>query len=110
MFLVTLNAQNTSDEVCLKKNGEIRPPGPPSFKKKDGELTKLAAGHLGHRIELSCPHHKGCPSAKVVWTKDSLPVVERDKQSGLSTIRILRNGGLIIEVSRILLMLLISFD
>ena len=33
-----------------------RPVGPPSFKVRREELQQLAASHLGHRVELFCPH------------------------------------------------------
>ena len=105
-------------EVCKKKNGEtrlldiifcepgvwtqnfiFRQPGPPSFKKAPSERQTLAAGHMGHRIELFCSYHPGCPRANISWTKDGLPLHERGRDSGLySTVRIHRNGKLVIEV------------
>ena len=75
-----------------------RLPGPPSFKKTESNMQQLAAGHLGHRIELFCPFHRGCPKADVSWTKDGLRLVERGRESGLSTIRMSRSGELVIEV------------
>ena len=87
------------DEICRKKNGETRQPGPPSFKKARSEMMTLAAGHMGHRIELFCSFHPGCPRAEVSWSKDGLPLKERGRDSGLySTVRIHRNGKLVIEV------------
>ena len=106
----------TDQEVCKKKNGEtrlldtyeqkvrtqniiFRQPGPPSFKKAESERQTLAAGHMGHRIELFCSYHPGCPRANISWTKDGLPLEERGRDSGLySTVRIHRNGKLVIEV------------
>ena len=61
------------------------------------DMQQLAAGHLGHRIELFCPFHRGCPRAEVAWTKDGVRLVERGRESGLSTIRMARSGGLGIE-------------
>ena len=61
-------------------------------------MQQLAAGHLGHRIELFCPFHRGCPRADVSWTKDGVRLVERGRESGLSTIRMSRSGELVIEV------------
>ena len=63
-------------------------------------MQQLAAGHLGHRIELFCPFHRGCPRAEVTWTRNGVKVVERGRESGLSTIRIDRSGGLVIEDNR----------
>ena len=54
---------------------------------------------LGPRIELFCSYHPGCPRAEISWTKDGLPLQERGRDSGLySTVRIYRNGKLVIEV------------
>ena len=61
-------------------------------------MQQLAAGHLGHRIELFCPFHRGCPRAEVTWNKDGLRLMERGRDNGLSTIRMDRSGGLVIEV------------
>ena len=80
---------------CLSNS---RPPGPPSFKKDVSEMQQLAAGHLGHRIELFCPFHRGCPRAQVTWIKDGLSLLERGRESGLSTVKMTRNGDLVIEV------------
>ena len=61
-------------------------------------MQKIFAGHLGHRIELLCPFHGGCPRAEVTWAKDGVRLVERGRESGLSTIRMDRSGGMVIEV------------
>ena len=75
-----------------------RLPSPPSFKRPVVDMQQLAVKHLGHRIELFCPLHRGCPRAEVTWTKDGVRLVERGRKSGLSTIRMDRSGGIVIEV------------
>ena len=41
------------------KCDNIREPGPPTFKKSTKEMQQLAAGYMGHRIELFCPVNRG---------------------------------------------------
>ena len=36
--------------------------------------------------------------SELSWTKDGLPLQERGRETGLSTIRISKNGKLVIEV------------
>jgi len=87
---------------CIrKKNQSEVKASPPSFRLPRSEMQLLAAGHLGHRMELFCPHRKGCPRAKLTWTKDGQALVKRGRKSGLSTIRIKQNGELIIEDNRV---------
>ena len=63
-------------------------------------MQQLVTGYLGHRIELSCPLHYGCPQAEVTWSRDGVEILERNRESGLSTIRMDRSGGLVIEDNR----------
>jgi len=88
------------NDFCVKKNGEKRPPGPPTFKKSQDEMQTLAAGNCGHRVELFCHYNRGCPMSELSWTKDGLPLQERGRETGLSTIRISKNGKLVIEDNR----------
>ena len=85
-------------------------PGPPKFKKDVSDMQNLAAGNLGHRIELFCPFHRGCPKAEVTWSKDGIRLEKRDRESGLSTIRMTKNGGLVIEVIKELLVMIVNND
>ena len=87
-----------------------RLPGPPKFKKDVSDMQNLAAGNLGHRIELFCPFHRGCPKAEVTWSKDGIRLEKRDRESGLSTIRMTKNGGLVIEVIKELLVMIVNND
>ena len=73
-------------------------PFPPSFKTPMSDMQQLAAGHLGHRIELFCPFHRWCPRAEVTWTKDGVRLLESGRERGLSPLRMDRSGGLVIEV------------
>ena len=34
---------------------------PPSFKNTPNTMQVFVGGFLGHRMELKCPHRKGCP-------------------------------------------------
>ena len=68
-----------------KKNKSVIKASPPVFRLPQAEMQQLAAGHLGHRVELFCPHRKGCPRAKVTWTKDGKELEKRGRKSGLST-------------------------
>ena len=87
---------------CVRKNGSVMTKSsPPSFRLPSEKMQQLSAGHLGHRVELFCPHRKGCPRAKVEWQKDGQILLARGRKSGLSTIRIKQNGGLIIEDNRV---------
>jgi len=80
-----------------KKRKSVVKASPPSFRVPRVEMQQLAAGHLGHRVELFCPHRKGCPRATIMWTKDGKVLKKRGRMSGLSTIRLRQNGVLIIE-------------
>ena len=83
---------------CVRKKGKsVVKASPPSFKIPKVEMQQLAAGHRGHRVELFCPHRKGCPRATIMWTKDGEVLKKRGRMSGLSTIRLRQNGVLIIE-------------
>eukprot|EP00092_Neocalanus_flemingeri_P041331 GFUD01045005.1.p1 GENE.GFUD01045005.1~~GFUD01045005.1.p1 ORF type:complete len:884 (-),score=253.97 GFUD01045005.1:246-2897(-) len=96
------NSKNKNDgHQCVRKNrsGVIRS-SPPSFRLPEDEMQQLSAGHLGHRVELFCPHRKGCPRARVEWQKDGQVLTARGRKSGLSTLRIKHNGELIIEDNR----------
>ena len=42
-----------------------------------------------------------CPRANISWSKDGLPLTERDRESGLSVVRISKSGQLIIEDNRL---------
>jgi len=90
----------SSPRCVKKKNNAIVRSSPPSFRIPKNKMQKLAAGHLGHRMELFCPHRKGCPRANMRWTKDGEIVTRRGRKSGLSIIRIKQNGELIIEDNR----------
>jgi len=83
-----------------KKSNSTLEAAKPSFRIPKGGMQRLAAGHLGHRVELFCPHRKGCPKANITWTKDGEVLQSRGRKSGLSTIRIKQNGELIIEDNR----------
>ena len=61
------------------------------------EMQQLATVHHGHKIELFCPVHHSCPQGEVTWSKDGVEVVERVREGGVSTIRMDRRGGLVIE-------------
>ena len=63
------------------------------------EMQELATRHLGQRIELFCPVHHGCPQPEVTWSREGVEVVERSRERGVSTIRMARSGGLVIEDS-----------
>jgi len=102
------NSKNVKSETspakprCVRKDGsEVTKSSPPSFRLTTDKMQQLSAGHLGHRVELFCPHRKGCPRAKVEWLKDGQSLLARGRKSGLSTIRIKQNGALIIEDNRL---------
>jgi len=91
----------TAAARCVKKNNRIDvKASPPSFRKPKGDMQQLAAAYLGHRVELFCPHRKGCPRGNITWTKDGEVLTRRGRKSGLSIIRMKQNGGLIIEDNR----------
>jgi len=90
----------SSPRCVKKKNNAVVRSSPPSFRIPVKEMQNLVSGHLGHRMELFCPHRKGCPRASVSWTKDGEMVSRRGRKSGLSTIRMKQNGDLIIEDNR----------
>ena len=95
--------EKVSTNIRINKSFSVikspyRPPGPPTFKKSQDEMQTLAAGNCGHRVELFCHYNRGCPMSELSWTKDGLPLQERGRETGLSTIRISKNGKLVIEV------------
>ena len=52
-------------------------------------------------LSLLTSSHSRCPKANIKWSKDGLPVRERDRDSGLSIVRISKNGVLTIEDNRL---------
>ena len=73
---------------------------PPSFRELKSNIKNLAAAFLGHRVELFCPHRKGCPRGDITWIKDGEVLERRGRKSGLSILRIKQDGQLIIEDNR----------
>ena len=82
---------------CVKKNKIYVKASPPSFREPESDMQQLAAAYLGHRVELFCPHRKGCPRGNITWIKDGEVLKRRGRKSGLSIIRMKQNGQLIIE-------------
>ena len=72
---------------CVKKNKIDVKASPPSFRESKSDMQQLAAAYLGHRVELFCPHRKGCPRGNITWIKDGEVLKRRGRKSGLSIVR-----------------------